>query len=37
MNLKHRVQNFWKYFETVRKELESHLQQQDTHEISHIK
>ena len=36
MNLKHRVQNFWKYFETVRKELESHLQQQDTHEISHI-
>lgn len=36
MNLKHRVQNFWKYFETVRKELEHSLQHQDTHEISHI-
>lgn len=36
MNLKHRVQNFWNYFETVREDLQTHLQQQDMHEISHI-
>ena len=36
MNLKHRVQNFWKYFETIREDLESSLRQQDSHEYGHI-
>ena len=36
MNLKHRVQNFWKYFETIREDLETALKQQDSHEYGHI-
>ena len=36
MNLKHRVQNFWKYFEKIREDLETALKQQDSHEYGHI-
>lgn len=36
MNLKHRVQNFWKYFETIRSELEHQLDHGDRHQIQEI-
>ena len=36
MNLKHRVQNFWKYFETVQSTIEQALQEGDQHELDHL-
>ncbi len=36
MNLKHRVQNFWKYFETVQSTVEQALQEGDQHELEHL-
>lgn len=36
MNAKHRIQNFWKYFETIQRDIESALQAGDAHEIAHI-
>lgn len=36
MNLKHRVKNFWIYFETIQKELEHCLDEGDHHELAHI-
>lgn len=35
MNEKHRIQNFWKYFTTIQKELETALKEGDSHEITH--
>ena len=36
MNAKHRIQNFWKYFETIQHDLETALEEGDSHEITHI-
>ena len=36
MYIKHRVQNFWKYFILNREELEHALRENDHHEITHL-
>lgn len=36
MNLKHRVQNFWKYFLTIQHDLEEALDQKEQSDIQHI-
>lgn len=36
MNAKQRIQNFWKYFETVQSDLETALRHEDIHDIAHV-
>ena len=36
MNLKHRVKHFWKYFETLQKDVENCLSEGDSHELKHL-